>query len=130
MWLVVGFLTSAITLHIATLVLLEDAALVKAIAVAALLWLTPTVFVLFHLGSGLLYTIAAPVIGCALIKRLYGVGFGQALAVLLAHGVVEMTIGLVLWFMFPTLVGATTKRPMRRAPDQVARLPAPRYDLQ
>lgn len=105
-WLVLGFLTSAITLHIATLLLFEEASLLKAIAVAASFWLVCALFELFHLSSGaILLTIVGVVVGCFLVKHLYGVGFGPALAVFLLHGVVEIVIGALLWFMFPTLVG-------------------------
>jgi hypothetical protein len=104
-WLVLGFLTSAITLHIATLLLFEEASLLKAIAVAASFWLVCTIFVLFHLGSGVLLTLVSVAVGCALVKHLYGVGVGPALAVFLVHGLVELAIGALLWFMFPALVG-------------------------
>lgn len=104
-WLIVGFLTSAITLHIATLLLFEEASLLKAIAVAASFWLVCAIFVLLHLGSGFLLTLVSAAVGCALVKHLYGVGIGPALAAFLIHGLVELAIGALLWFMFPTLVG-------------------------
>ena len=110
-WLIVGFVTSAITLHIATLLLLEEASLIKAIAVAASVWLTTFVLMLAHVGNGLLYSLAGLIVGCALLKRLYGVGFAHALVVFLAHGVVEVAIGLLLWFMFPSLLEREQRSP-------------------
>jgi len=104
-WLVLGFLTSAITLHIATLLLFEEASLLKAIAVAASFWLVCAIFVLLHLGSGVVLTLVSVAVGCVVVKRLYGVGVGPALAAFLVHGLVEIAIGALLWFMFPTLVG-------------------------
>jgi hypothetical protein len=104
-WLIVGFGTSAITLHIATLLLLDKPSLAKAVAVAASVWLTTFVLVLAHVGHALLYSLAGLVVGCVLLKRLYGVGVAQALVVFLVHGVVEVAVGLLLWFMVPTLLG-------------------------
>ena len=113
-WLIVGFGTSAITLHIATLLLLDEPSLAKAIAVAASVWLTTFALVLAHVGHSLLYGVAGLIVGCVLLRRLYGVGFAQALVVFLVHGVVEVAVGLLLWFMVPTLLGRE-HRPARAA---------------
>ena len=106
-WLIVGFLTSAITLHIATLLLLDEPSLIKAITVAASMWLLGTILVLFHVRGSLLYGLAGQILGCLVIKRLYGIGFAHALVVLLVHGVIGLAIGLLLWFMFPTVFERT-----------------------
>ncbi len=103
-WLIVGFLSSAVTLHIATLLLLDDPSFGKAAAVSGAVWLLGLLFAVVHVG-GILLGISSLVLGCVVLKRLYGVGTGQALIVFFLHGIVELAIGATLWFMFPSLVG-------------------------
>ena len=78
---IVGFLTSAITLHIATLLLLDEPSLVKAIAVAASFWLVATLFVRFHVRGSLLYGLSGQSSVASSSRRLYGIGIGHALVV-------------------------------------------------
>jgi hypothetical protein len=104
-WLFAGFTTSAVTLHIATLLLLDNPSFARAAAVAASTWLLGAIFVAAHVGGGLLFSVGSLFVGCAVLKRLYGVGLGQALIVFFLHGIVEIAIGIVLWFAFPSLVG-------------------------
>ena len=103
-WLVVGSVTSAVTLHIATLLLLDNPSLGKATAVAGSVWLLALLFAVVHVG-GILLGITSLIVGCGALKRLYSVGTGQALIVFFVHAIVEIAIAALLWFMFPSLVG-------------------------
>jgi hypothetical protein len=102
LWLFVGFMTSAVTLHIATLLLLDNPSFARAAAVSAATWLLGALFVVAHVGGGLLFSLASLAVGCAVLKRLYGVGIGQALIVFFLHGIVEIAIALVLWLALPS----------------------------
>jgi hypothetical protein len=103
-WLIVGFVTSAVTLHIATLLLLDNPSFGKAAAVAGAVWLIALLFSVAHVG-GLLFGLSSLLVGCAVLKRLYSIGTGRALIIFFVHGIVEIAIAALLWFMFPTLVG-------------------------
>jgi hypothetical protein len=98
-WYVVGFVSSVITLHITTLLLLDTPSLPKAAAVAAAFWLVCALFGALHLSS-LLWVVTSLTVGCVLVKRLYAVSAGMALMVFFAHAFVQLGIVLVLWFVF------------------------------
>ena len=109
LWLFVGFMSSAVTLHIATLLLLDNPSFAKAAAAAASVWVLAAVFAAAHVG-GLLLGIAGLVVSCMVLKRLYGIGTGQALIIMFLHAIVEIAIGAVLWFTFPSLLGRPALR--------------------
>ena len=60
--------------------------------------------------GGLLFGISSLVLGCVVLKRLYGVGTGEALVVFFLHAIVEIAIGAMLWFTFPALLGRDQAR--------------------
>ena len=98
-WYVVGFASSVIMLHIATLLLLDTPSMAKATAVSAVSWLLCGLFTALRL-PGALFGITSLVVGCIMVKRLYEVSAGMALIVFFAHAVVEVVLVLVLWFVF------------------------------
>ncbi len=104
-WPIAGFMTSAVTLHITTLLLLDNPSFAKAVTVAGSFWVVAAFFVAAHIRSGLLFSLVSLAIGFVVLKRLYGVGTGQALIIFFLHAIVEIAIGAVLWLAFPSLVG-------------------------
>jgi hypothetical protein len=105
LWVGMAFMTSTVTLHIATLLLLDNPSFAKAAAVAGSFWVVAFLFVAAHIFSGLLFSLVSVVIGFVVLKRLYGVGTGQALVIFFLSAIVEIAIGAVLWLAFPSLVG-------------------------
>ncbi|HEY6477283.1 MAG TPA: hypothetical protein VI456_11930 [Polyangia bacterium] len=117
LWLVAGFMTSAVTLHIATLLLLDNPSFAKAVAVAGSVWFLGVLFVAAHVGGELFFSFSSLVLGCVVLKRLYGIGAVQALLIVFLHGIVEIAIAVVIWFAFPSLLARQVRhqRPVHAA---------------
>jgi uncharacterized membrane protein len=98
-WYVIGFASSVIMLHIATLLLLDTPSLAKAAAVSGVAWLLCGLFTALRL-PGALFCLVSLIVGCIMVKRLYEVSIGMALIVFVAHAFVEVALILVLWFVF------------------------------
>ncbi len=110
LWVGMAFMTSTVTLHIATLLLLDNPSFAKAAAVAGSFWVVAFLFVAAHIFSGLLYSLVGIVTGFLVLKRLYGIGTGQALMIFFLSAIVEIAIGAVLWLAFPSLMGRPALR--------------------